>query len=144
MAAVVVFAEDQLAVAAGDGIGEFVAVAAPFEYRRGYAEVGHCAAGRIVAEHLGHLLAAKAEQTAVESDRHGSHWGQRGRSERPAEALFFVEREELPLLVRSEQEPVARVPGPDQRKIPRTRAQRHPVPTQGARLPLKTPQKAHP
>jgi hypothetical protein len=76
VAVVVVLAEDEFAVSAGDGVAELVAVAALFENGSGDAEIGDGAGCGVAAEEIGHFGAAETEESAVGSYRDRSDRGE--------------------------------------------------------------------
>ena len=94
VAEVVVLAEEDLAVAARHRVAEDVAVAAALQDRDRHAEVADLAGRRVVAEHLGHLRAAEAEDTAVVRHGHRADRRQQRPAQRRAEPALFIQREQ--------------------------------------------------
>jgi hypothetical protein len=88
---VVILTEDDLAVTTGHGIPENVAVTAPFEHGHGNPKVGDLVAFGMVAEHLGHLSSAKAEETAIVCYRPWADRRQHGPGQRLTEPVLFIE-----------------------------------------------------
>src|SRR6267378_8393014 len=117
MAAVVVLAEDDFTVGAGDCVAELVAIAAVLENGRGDAEIGYTAGGDVAAEEVGHFLSAETEEPAVGDQRYGSDWGEM-RSSECMKAFVLVEREQPPIGVGSEQQATMGIARPAKRAGP--------------------------
>src|SRR6267154_1978791 len=117
MAAVIVFAEDDFTVGAGDCVAELVAVAAVLENGGGDAEVGYIAGGGVAAEQVGHFLSAETEEPAIGDQCYGSNWGEM-RSSEGMEALILVEREQPPIGVGGEQQATMGIARPAKRAGP--------------------------
>ena len=117
VAAVIVFAEDDFTIGAGDCVAELVAVAAVLENGGGDAEIGYVARDDVAAEQIGHFLSAETEEPAVGDQRYGSDWGEM-RSSECMEALVLVEREQPPNGVGSEQQATMGIARPAKRAGP--------------------------
>jgi hypothetical protein len=100
MPAVVVFAKDDLAIAACDRIAENVSVTAALEEGHGCAQIGNLAPARVVAEHLGYSRPAGSKHSAVKGGCHAINGRQHGLAKRGAESALLVEGKKLAIVIR--------------------------------------------
>src|SRR5258708_4694025 len=119
MPAVIVLAEHDFSIGAGNGVAELVAIAALLKNGSGDPEIGDTACDRGAEEHARPLLSAQAAEPSGRHHRHGPDPREMRSCER-TEAFVFVEREQPPSCVGGEQQATMAIANPPKRAGPLT------------------------